>query len=178
MSELQPREENNSGRSSRFKRFSLRALLLLMAIAAIPCGILAYQIRLSKRQAVALEQIEALGGVPLRTLVQDGMAVVLQGNPPSPHQTWQQRFLGENYYIYVPLIDLTDPAVTAEDIRAMVPHIEHIRLKEGLNEVGKSYIALNITGNPNADRRLIEFLEHRLPSCVVVSASGKGGGYQ
>ena len=86
--------------------------------------------------------------------------------------------LGEEYFIYVPLIDLRGPDVTAAEIRAMVPFIRQIRLKEGLNEAGKTYIALDVSGNPNRDERLIRFLQNRLPQREVVrSTSADGGGY-
>ena len=52
----------------------------------------------------------------------------------------------------------------------MIPLIEQIRQKEGLNEAGKTYIELDLTGNPNADEGLIGFLRQRLPQCRVMSS--------
>jgi hypothetical protein len=139
-----------------------------MTCVAIACGIFAYYVQQAKRQEAALKKIEALGGVPLRTTLRDGI-FYSGGKIPEPRFKWLHGILGEKYFTYVPSINLQNPSVTADNIRSMIPLIEQIRLKEGLNEAGKTYIALIDIGNPNVDDDLIEFLGHRLPQCRVTS---------
>ena len=151
-------------------RYSLRTLLLVMTLVAIALGLLGYQVQKARRQEVALRQIEALGGVPLRTIQSGGVfyggVFYSGGTIPEPRFKW---LLGEAYFVYVPYINLQSPTITADDIRSMVPLIEQIRQKEGLNEAGKTYIVLDLAGNPNADEELIGFLRQRLPQCRVMS---------
>ena len=155
--------------TSSLFRYSLRTLLLVMTLVAIACGLLGYQVQQARRQEVALRQIEALGGLPLRT-IQRGGVFYSGGKIPEPRFKWLHSVLGEAYFVYVPYIKLQNPAITADDIRSMIPLIEQIRQKEGLNEAGKTYIELDLTGNPNADEGLIGFLRQRLPQCRVMSS--------
>jgi hypothetical protein len=143
-------------------------MFLVMTCAAIACGILTYQIQRAKRQVIAVRQIEALGGVPLRTTLREGI-FYSGGKLPEPRFKWLHSILGEEYFTYVPMIDIRDPSVTADDIRAMIPNLEQIRLVEGLNQAGKTNIALFDIGNPNVDDDLIEYLSRRLPQCVFTS---------
>jgi hypothetical protein len=154
---------------SRFRKFSLRGLMIVVTCAAVALGILGYRINSAKRQVAALLQIEALGGKPLRVRVDGNSNQVISGQSgTNKRPAWQNKLLGDEYFVYVPLISLR--TATADDIKSMVPYINQIRLREGLNEVGKSNIALDVGGNPNVDRDLIRYLQQQLPQCVVVSA--------
>ena len=64
---------------SRFRRYSLRGLMIVFTCAAIALGILGYKINAAKRQAAAVLQIEALGGRPLRVLVDGNSNQVMSG---------------------------------------------------------------------------------------------------
>lgn len=64
---------------SRFRKFSLRGLMIVFTCVAVALGILGYQINAVKRQAAALLQIEALGGKPLRVRVDGNSNQVVSG---------------------------------------------------------------------------------------------------
>ena len=153
---------------SRFRKFSLRGLMIVFTCAAIALGILGYQINAAKRQAAALLQIEALGGKPLRVRV-DGNSnqVISSQSGINKRPAWQNKLLDDEYFVYVPLITLRN--TTADAIKSMVPYINQIRLREGLNEAGKSNIALDVGGNPNVDQDLIRYLHQQLPQCLILS---------
>lgn len=155
-------------RHSRFFRFSLRFLLLVITIASIAFGIFAYKIQQAKRQEAAVRELEKLGAKPMRTILRQGM-FYSGGKVPAPRLKWLHQFLGEEYFTYVPLIDVQNPSLTADNIRNMIPLLEKIRLVEGINEAGKTYITLNDIGNPNVDSRLIQEFQRRLPQVVFMS---------
>jgi hypothetical protein len=172
-SDIEPMEERPTAalperRKSRLVRFSLRFLLLAITLAAVALGILAYHIQRAQRQKIALAKIEELGGRPLRTTLREGL-FYSGGKLPEPRFKWMHQFLGEEYFVYVPMIDVRDPAITAEKFRAMIPYLRQVRLVKGLNEAGKTYIALNDIGNPNVDDKLISELKLRIPQCVFAS---------
>jgi hypothetical protein len=153
---------------SRFRKFSLRGLMIVFTCAAAALGILGYQINAAKRQAAALLQIEALGGKPLRVRVDGNSNQVISGQSgTNKRPAWQNKLLGDEYFVYVPLITLR--STTADAIKSMVPYINQIRLREGLNEAGKSNIALDVGGNPNVDQDLIRYLQQQLPQCLILS---------
>ena len=153
---------------SRYRKFSLRGLMIVVTCAAVALGILGYQINAAKRQNAALIKIEALGGKPLRVRVDDNSNQVINGQPgTNKRPAWQNKLLGDEYFVYVPLITLRNS--TADDIRSMIPYINQIRLREGLNEAGKSYIALDVGGNPHVDQDLFQYLQQQLPQCLILS---------
>lgn len=153
-------------------RWSLRALLLLVTFVVIASALVGYHIQSGKRQAIAIAKIEALGGEPVRTVVRDGVFYT-SGAMPEPRLKWLHNFLGEDYFVYVPFIDLANDSVTEEALVEMVPSIEALRLKEGLNEEGESYIVLQLGGNPNLDDEFIDEIRRRLPHCKIISPSPK-----
>lgn len=153
---------------SRFRKFSLRGLMVVVTCAAVALGILGYKINAAKRQAAALLQIEALGGKPLRVRVDGNSNQVISGQSgTNKRPAWQNKLLGDEYFVYVPLITLRN--ATADAIKSMVPYINQIRLRERLNEAGKLNIALDVGGNPNVDEDLIRYLQQQLPQCVIQS---------
>jgi hypothetical protein len=142
--------------------------MIVFTCAAIALGILGYHINAAKRQAAALLQIEALGGKPLRVRVDGNSNQVISGQSgTNKRPAWQNKLLGDEYFVYVPLIGLQ--SATAADIKSMIPCIKQIRLREGLNEAGKSNIALDVGGNPNVDQDLVRYLQQQLPQCLIVS---------
>ena len=160
---------------SRFRKFSLRGLMIVFTCVAIALGILGYKINAAKRQAAAVLEIEALGGKPLRVRVDGNSNQVINGQSGANKQpAWKTKLLGDDYFVYVPLIELR--GVPADAIKSMVPYIKQIRLCEGLNEAGKSNIALDLGGNPNVDQDLIRDLQQQLPQCLIIKSdpSAKG----
>jgi hypothetical protein len=142
--------------------------MLFVTCIVIASALTGYHIQVGKRQAVAIAKIEALGGKPLRTVEREGV-FYSGGKIPEPRWKWLHNFLGEEYFVYVPYVDLTDRSVNEDALVEMIPSIETLRLKEGLNEVGKSYIALDVTGNPNLGTEFIEDIRRRLRYCRIIS---------
>jgi hypothetical protein len=162
----------------RFRRFSLRALLLLVTCIAIAFGYIGRQRYLVSRQASAIKQIEALGGVTLPINLRDEVPYNISGKLPEPqYNRWMYWVFGVDYFTYVPLIKLHS-TTSADSIRAMVPYISQLRLKEGLNEAGKTYIAIDVGGNPNIDKHLIDYIETNAPCKVLASDPNSKGPYQ
>jgi hypothetical protein len=105
---------------SRFRKFSLRGLLIVVTCVAIALGILGYKINAAKQQAAAVLQIEALGGQPLRIRIDGNSNQVISGKSgTNKRPAWQNKLLGEDYFVYVPLISLQN--ATADNIKLMVP---------------------------------------------------------
>ncbi|HEY4234215.1 MAG TPA: hypothetical protein VGM76_12360 [Lacipirellulaceae bacterium] len=162
------RVEHRGTHLSRLRKFSVRTLLLAFTCVAIAFGVLAYKLQEARQQALALTKIEALGGIPMRV---DDRGYNFKGKQPPPKFVWLHQLLGDQYFVYVPYIDLKNSSVTADRIREMIPLIKQIRLVEGMNEVGKSEIALDFTGNQNVDEELIAQVRRQLPQCVILSAA-------
>jgi hypothetical protein len=115
---------------SRFRKFSLRGLMIIFTCAAVALGILGYKINAAKRQAAAVLQIEALGGKPLRIRVDGNSNRVITGQwGTNQRPAWQNKLLGDEYFVYVPFINLR--SATADSIKSMIPYIQQIRLREG-----------------------------------------------
>jgi hypothetical protein len=155
----------------RIRRFSLRALLILVTLVAIVFGYIGSQRYIVSRQASAIKQIEALGGVPLPINLRDGIAYNLSPSntlPEPQHKRWMYWVFGTDYFTYVPLIKVHQ-TTSADSIRAMVPYIKQLRLMEGLNVAGKSIIVLDAGANPNVDSQLKQFLQEQVPQCMIVA---------
>ncbi len=152
--------------------------MIVFTCAAIALGILGYKINAAKQQAAAVLQIEALGGKPVRVRIEGNSNQVISGKSGvNRRPAWQNKLLGDEYFVYVPAIGLR--TATADAIKSMVPYIRQIRLLEGINEAGKSNIALDVGGNPNVDQDLIRYLQQQLPQCLILSPDPAAkGGYQ
>jgi hypothetical protein len=166
--EVNPTTAPVARRKSRLVRFSLRFLLLATTIVAIAFGALAYKIDRAKRERIAVLKIQELGGAPISIIWANGIAWT-GGKLPEPRFKWLHQLLGEDYFTYVPAIDVRTPTVTADNLRAMIPYLQQIRLVEGINEAGKTNIGLIDIGNPNVDGKLIEEFKSRVPQCVFSS---------
>src|SRR3954464_9520278 len=94
-------------RKSRLVRFSLRFLLLATTVIAIGFGVLAYSIQRAKRERIAVLKIEELRGRPIR-IMRDGR-VYTGGKLPTTRFKWIHELFSDDYFIYVPAIDVSDP---------------------------------------------------------------------
>lgn len=70
--------------------------------------------------------------------------------------------------VSVPLIDLTGAHISAAEAHKMIPSLRNLIPKRDENEVGKCYIAVMISGNPNIDADLTNEMKKALPNCQVV----------
>lgn len=147
--------------SHRWRSYSLRALFAITAVIAIAAARFGFTVHQSLQQATAISRIIELGGRPTVTMPRGR---VINGLTPSRHGVFR-KLLGENVFVCVPLIDLHDPALSAEAIRSMIPYIRRILPVDGMNEEGKCYVALVARGNPTFDEELIAEIKSQLPNC-------------
>ena len=165
---------------TRWRRFSLRTFLILFTCFAIVLGYIGAQRYSAKQQIALMKQIEGLGGMPLPINLRDGVAYNITGSPlPEPTQNrWMYWVFGDDHFTYVPLIKLR-PTTSADSIRAMVPYINRLRIKEGINVASKSCIVLDVGGNPNVDQSLVDYIESEFPQCKILrSDPNRKGAYE
>jgi hypothetical protein len=159
-------------RRTRWARFSLRALVVAFTLLAVGLAVLGSCVREGERQAAVLRKIEELGGYPYR--LHSYGEYLFNADKTTRRQLRPLIYdylLGKDFFTYAPIIVLDGPSVTAADIRAMIPYIEQVRIKEGCNN-GETYLALCVRKNPNVDGKFVEYLERRLPRCRVVPEAG------
>ncbi len=76
--------------------------------------------------------------------------------------------LMRNPTVSVPPVDLSGTDISAVAVRKMIPFLRDLIPKEGENEVGKSYIAVIVSGNPHIDADLTNEMREALPNCQLV----------
>jgi hypothetical protein len=164
----------------RWVRFSLRTLLAACGVAAVGLGVLIHVRRDSLRQAYALREIEKLGGRPFRLQEYRGHLFHQSSNAPPLRSKFYRLLLGEEYFTYAPVI-VVDASVTAANLRAMIPHLERVRIKEGCNN-GETYLAIALDGHSTIDDVTLDWCERRLPRCRVLrtpaAPPGQAPGFQ
>lgn len=162
----------------RLRRFSLRALFLAITTAAVVFGLIGYQRYVVKQQTLAISQIEQMGAVPTLIDFRDKMAFTVTPAQP-PRFTFLNYVFGKDYYIYAPQISLTSPSLNAEKVRFMFPYLKQLRMKEGLNEAGKTNIALMMSLELFSDTQLMSDIKQQLPQCEAFrSIPIANGSYQ
>jgi hypothetical protein len=162
----------------RLSRFSLRALFLVITTAAVVFGWIGYQRYVVKQQTLAISQIEQLGAVPTLVDFRDERAYTVT-SAQQPRFTFLNYVFGKDYYIYAPQISLTSPSLNAEKVRSMFPYLKRLRMKEGLNEAGKTNIALMVSPELCSDSQLMSDIKQHLPQCEAIrNIPNANGGYQ
>jgi hypothetical protein len=160
-------------------RFSLRALFLVTTTAAVVFGLIGYQRYVVNQQTLAISQIEQLGAIP--TLVDFREKIAYTVTPAQqPRFTFLNYVFGKDYYIYAPQISLTSPSLNAEKVRSMFPYLKQLRMIEGLNEAGKTNIALMMSPELFSDSQLVGDIKQQLPQCEAFrnDPSATGGYYR
>ncbi len=98
-------------------QYSLRTLLVVVTLFAIPCSWLAVKIRQAKRQQEAVAAIQKLGG----SVIYDwpaGWKPARNVKPP-PGPVWLRNLLGVDLFQTVNTVDLSGTQVADEDIRKL-----------------------------------------------------------
>jgi hypothetical protein len=96
-------------------QFTIRSLLVLVVVVALPCSWLAVAIKKSRGQRKAVEAIESLGGA-VRYDWQDYLPGTYWGTPPPPRPqpgaAWLRRIVGGDFFASVEEVSLVEPEVT------------------------------------------------------------------
>lgn len=162
----------------RQRRFSLRTLLIAITVAAVVFGLIGYERYVVIQQTSALSQIESLGGVPLLVDYREHRAYTVTPTQ-KPRFTLLNYIFGKDYFIYAPVIGLTGNSLDGDKVRSMIPYIRQLRMKEGMNEGGKTNICLSMSPALYTNAQLMSDIERELPNCVVLRpVSGERGAYQ
>ena len=151
----------------RLRRFSLRALFIAITVAAVAFGLIGYDRFVVNRQGLAISQIESLGGVPILVDLREHRAYTVTPTQ-KPRFTFLNYIFGKDYFIYAPVIDLTSGGLDGEKVRSMIPYLKLLRMKEGMNEAGKTNIGLMMSPELFADTQLVSDIEQELPQCHVL----------
>ena len=123
--------ENSLKRNRRWFQFSLRTLLIVIAIVAIPCAWLGSKIERKRKEREAVAAIEALGGY-----VWYNYQAAAPGGPPwaSPAEpygpAWLRSFLGDDFFSEVTGVSLQDANVSDADLVNLegLSHLESLNL--------------------------------------------------
>ncbi len=110
--------------------------------------------------------IEELGGYPVRFQAYGEYLLSVGSTDQRLRPRVYDYVLGKNFFTYAPIIVL-GPSVTETKLRAMIPYIEQVRIKEGCHD-GETYLALCFEGTSSIDADFIEYLQRRLPQCRVL----------
>ena len=99
-------------------QFSIRSLLLLTVVVAIPCSWLAKEREQARKQQAAVEAIKKLAGEVNYDYEFDASWSPINGaQPPGP--TWLRRLLGDDFFANVVEVMLMERAVTDADLEQL-----------------------------------------------------------
>jgi Leucine-rich repeat (LRR) protein len=124
-------------------QFSLRSLLVLVVVVAIPCSWLAVEMKKATEQREAVEAIAKLGGVEGYDwqFDKDGHHLPNTG-PPEP--TWLLIWLGDDFFAAVVSAQFTDRPITDIDL-AQLRGFKHLRTldldRTNITDAGLEHIA-------------------------------------
>ena len=91
----------------RWYQFSLRSLLILMTLWAIPCGSLRREGQKARQQKAAVEWIIGLGGQVEYDYQYDASGNQIQG-AKQPGYEWLRELLGDDFFTNVVRVDFSD----------------------------------------------------------------------
>jgi hypothetical protein len=96
----------------RWMQFSLKGLMLLVVVAAIPCGWLKWKMVRKARERVAVAEIERVGGQ---------VGYDWEGKKEPPGSEWLRKLLGDDFFSSVVGVELQGHHVTDEWLTHLEP---------------------------------------------------------
>jgi hypothetical protein len=108
--ETEPHKVEPPKRKRRWFQFSLRTLMIVVMLLALPCAYVGWQAKIVRERRALLDSIKAAGGSDL--------TVVLYNSASPPPPPWLRRLLGDQT-IEVLLV----PATTNEETLARIPRL-------------------------------------------------------
>ena len=141
----------------RLRVFSLRSLIIAVALIACMLSLFAFQLQRYQRNNSAITRIRDTGAsvfvMDSNGCCTDGTAV----NAPSLLSVLTSR------PALTSIVDISDPSLTTSDIRKLIPDLQKL-IPSCSYEIGERYIAIELSGNPNIPVDLVEELRTRLPN--------------
>ena len=135
----------------------LRSLIVVIALVACMLSLFAFQKQRYQRNNFAITKIRR-SGAPV--FARDSRGYCTNGtvvNAPSLMSVVKAQ------PALASLVDISDPALTTADIRNLIPELQKL-IPSCSFEKGESYIAIDLSGNPNIPVDLVEELRTQLPS--------------
>ncbi|MGA2064768.1 MAG: hypothetical protein ABSG86_07355 [Thermoguttaceae bacterium] len=127
--------DNTPQPNRRWFQSSLRWPLLLALLLSILCGWFAVKMEQAGKQKAVVEEIENLGGLVWRDYQFDADGVPITKDPQPPGPAWLRRLLGDDFFMNVTKLDLTQTAVTDAGL-------EHLK---GLTQLQSLYLGSEVT---------------------------------
>jgi Leucine-rich repeat (LRR) protein len=118
-------------------QFSLKALLLLVALVAVPCGWFKWKWDAKQRERAAIEEIETMGG----QISFNWQATEEKDNPPGPK--WLRKVLGEDFFAHVTEVLIDSDDITDEWLTHLEPltQLKYLRIRSnGITDGGVLYL--------------------------------------
>ena len=151
-----------------FRRFSIRTLLVAIALAALPCSVLSWRHHGLANQKQAIQSLEALGAqLSIKTVadsartangLQSERGRLLRKILGMPDTTTSMVVLGSK--------------IDSEDVLKMIPHLDALIPAAGFQKDGRPRIMLVVTGNSKCltDELRVE-IERDLTNCKLLDYS-------
>ena len=91
-------------------QFSIRSLLLLVVVVAVPCGWLETEMKQAKKQREAVEEMRNAGGEVSYDYQLDPDGIEIPGAKPS-EPAWLRRMLGDDLFVNVKNVNIDKTAI-------------------------------------------------------------------
>jgi hypothetical protein len=126
----EPPEADPPKRNRRWFQFSLRSLMIVVAVVAVPCAWLGHKIEQKRRQRDAIEAIRRIGGRVEFGYQLDSNGAQLAGDRQPPGALWLRKLLGDDFFADVKSVDLSGTEVRDDDLQDLdeLPDLEFLEL--------------------------------------------------
>jgi hypothetical protein len=162
----------------RWLRFSLRFLLLVVAVVAIPLG---WKVNRVRNQRLVVAEIERLKGFMYYDYQRNfavGLTTSAAPEPPGPN--WLRNFLGVDYFADVVHVNVSGPQVTNDTLARLLslPHLQLLGVdSDRITDSGVAMVARSkelISFSVASKSVTVEGIEHLegLPNLVFLRCSG------
>lgn len=138
-----------------------------MTAAAICLGWFVWFTQSSRRQASFVAEVESLGGSCFRVYSEAGhrFAYNCQSQDKLP---WGAMLLGNDYYLSIPYVDLSNPAIDSGAILGLAKQMQSLVVPTDINN-GHHYIYVHVEGNPNVSAQLVRDMHQSAPIARLYS---------
>ena len=134
---IPPMDEHSPKPRRRWFRFSLRSLLLLVVLVAIPLG---WKVNRVRNQRMVVAEIEKLHGQMYYDYQRNFIGGSTSAAPPGPN--WLRDILGVDYFADVVHVNVSGPQVTDKTLARLLslPHLQLLGVDS--DEITDSEVAL------------------------------------
>jgi hypothetical protein len=159
----------------RWSPYARRRPLLLALLLLIPCGWFAVKMEHAAKQKAVVEEIENLGGLVWYDYQFDADGAPSTKDPEPPGPLWLRRLLGDDFFINVTRLDLTQAEVADATLGHLegFTDLESLSLGERATDAGLEHLA-GLTQLQSLDLRRtkvttsgLEKLHKALPNCTI-----------